>query len=193
MRLPSVFKRAASQSASPHLLCTSHSTLPLSLNGLLLPLHKPVGPTSQQCLTRLKRLIGGKKFEVFESPGSQNTVRVGYAGTLDPLASGLLVCGFGKATRDLLSFRSNPMHSRFSRALSRKQAYAVLSDSDKTYSGAMRLGNVTDSRDAATAEKWPEPRDVTHISDDVLCETAASFVGQYEQVSFLSRACVRVS
>jgi tRNA U55 pseudouridine synthase TruB len=58
----------------------------------------------------LKRLIGGKKFEVFESPGSQNTVRVGYAGTLDPLASGLLVCGFGKATRDLLSFRSG--HSR---------------------------------------------------------------------------------
>ena len=77
--------------------------------------------------------------------------------------------------------------------MSQKQAYDVLSDSDKTYSGAMRLGNVTDSRDAATAEKWPESRDVTHISDDVLCETAASFVGQYEQVSILSRACVRVS
>jgi hypothetical protein len=56
----------------------------------------------------------------------------------------------------------------------------------------MRLGNVTDSRDAATAEKWPESRDVTHISHAVLCEAAASFVGQYEQVVILSLACACV-
>jgi hypothetical protein len=55
----------------------------------------------------------------------------------------------------------------------------------------MRLGNVTDSRDAATPEKWPESRDLTHVSHAVLCEAAASFVGQYEQVVILSRACVR--
>ena len=57
----------------------------------------------------------------------------------------------------------------------------------------MRLGNVTDSRDAATPEKWPESRDLTHVSHAVLCEAAASFVGQYEQVVILSRACVRVA
>jgi tRNA U55 pseudouridine synthase TruB len=66
---------------------------------------KPIGPTSQQFLTRIKRAIGGRKFEVFDAPNSDRTVKVGYAGTLDPLASGLLVCGFGHATRDLAVIR----------------------------------------------------------------------------------------
>ncbi len=142
MRIVTVLKRHLSHRAPPLRICTSLNQLPHNLDGLLLPLVKPVGPTSQQCLTRLKRLIGGKKLRVFAEPGSTCTVKVGYAGTLDPLAcpppptptplallvysyasdfkhsqhshtyilphacsSGLLICGFGSATRDLLAFR----------------------------------------------------------------------------------------
>jgi tRNA U55 pseudouridine synthase TruB len=99
------FTRRLSHSLRSPLLFAPGVFLPHSLDGLLLPLVKPVGPTSQQCLTRLKRLIGGRKLEVFESPGGTRTVKVGYAGTLDPLASGLLICGFGSATRELIAFR----------------------------------------------------------------------------------------
>lgn len=52
--------------------------------GFLL-LDKPRGRSSQQALTPLKRLLGEK--------------RIGHAGTLDPLATGLLVAAAGKATR----------------------------------------------------------------------------------------------
>jgi tRNA pseudouridine55 synthase len=108
----------------------------------------------------MKRLIGSKKLEVFESPNATRTVKVGYAGTLDPLASGLLICGFGKATQQLLSY----------------------SDADKTYSGTMILGNTTRSRDAATPEQWAEPRDISLVSDALLSGAMSSFVGVYEQI-----------
>jgi tRNA U55 pseudouridine synthase TruB len=103
--MTTLITRRLSLSAAHPRICSSLQHLPLNLDGLLLPLVKPVGPTSQQCLTRLKRLIGGKKLEVFAEPFSASTVKVGYAGTLDPLASGLLICGFGCATRDLLAIR----------------------------------------------------------------------------------------
>ena len=78
MRILTVIIRRLSHCPSPLPLCTTLHHLPHSLDGLLLPLLKPVGPTSQQCLTRLKRLIGGKKLEVFVEPGSNRTVKVGY-------------------------------------------------------------------------------------------------------------------
>ena len=53
-------------------------------DGALL-LDKPVGPTSNAVLQRAKRMFGA--------------VKAGHAGTLDPLASGLLVVLFGEATK----------------------------------------------------------------------------------------------
>jgi tRNA pseudouridine55 synthase len=74
---------------------------------------KPTGWTSHDVVGRLRRLVGTKK--------------VGHAGTLDPLATGLLICGVGRATR-LLSH--------------------VMGE-DKVYAARLRFGVETDTEDAA--------------------------------------------
>ncbi len=80
------------------------------LHGVLV-LHKPSGPTSNDCLNRIKRELGQPI--------------IGHAGTLDPLASGVLVVLLGKATR----LASHLLAAR------------------KTYFGALRLGLATDTYD----------------------------------------------
>ena len=74
---------------------------------------KPAGWTSHQVVGRVRRLLGTRK--------------VGHAGTLDPMATGVLIIGIGKATR-LLGY---------------------LAQSDKAYSATIRLGisTVTDDAD----------------------------------------------
>lgn len=73
---------------------------------------KPGGWTSHDVVARMRRLAG--------------TRRVGHAGTLDPMATGVLVLGIGPATRLL--------------------TYAV--GSDKAYDGTVRLGMATTTDDA---------------------------------------------
>lgn len=79
--------------------------------GVLL-IDKPAGRTSHDVVDAVRRALGTRK--------------VGHAGTLDPMATGLLVLGVGRATRLL----------RFLGALA------------KTYEGTMRLGTTTDTLDA---------------------------------------------
>ncbi|EPR44238.1 tRNA pseudouridine synthase B [Desulfovibrio sp. X2] len=79
------------------------------LDGVLV-LDKPVGPTSADCLNRIKRL-GQRK--------------IGHAGTLDPLASGVLVVLLGQATK-LATFITGAV---------------------KTYRGRLRFGTTTDTYD----------------------------------------------
>jgi tRNA pseudouridine55 synthase len=80
-------------------------------DGLLL-IDKPQGITSHDAVAKVRRALGTKK--------------VGHAGTLDPMATGLLVMGVGRATR-LLRF---------------------LGDQAKTYEGTLRLGVETTTLDA---------------------------------------------
>ena len=80
-------------------------------DGVLL-IDKPPGMTSHDVVDAVRRSFGTRK--------------VGHAGTLDPMATGLLVLGVGRATR-LLRF---------------------LGDLPKTYEGTMRLGVETDTLDA---------------------------------------------
>ena len=79
--------------------------------GLLL-VDKPKGVTSHDVVDTLRRALGTRK--------------IGHAGTLDPMATGLLLVGVGRATR-LLRF---------------------LGDLPKTYEGTGRLGEETDTLDA---------------------------------------------
>jgi len=85
-----------------------------SLDGLLL-VDKPCGPTSHQVVAAARRLTGQR--------------RIGHAGTLDPMASGLLPLVLGRATR-LVGF---------------------LPRSPKVYEGRLRLG-VTTTTDDTTGE-----------------------------------------
>lgn len=81
------------------------------LDGIV-PIDKPRGITSHDAVDAVRRALGTRK--------------VGHAGTLDPMATGLLVMGVGRATR-LLRF---------------------LGELPKTYEGSMQLGVATTTLDA---------------------------------------------
>ncbi|MDR1833331.1 MAG: tRNA pseudouridine(55) synthase TruB [Propionibacteriaceae bacterium] len=111
----------------------------------LVILDKPAGLTSQQAVTRVKRLLGVKK--------------AGHAGTLDPLATGVLVVGVGRATR-LLGF---------------------VSGHDKEYRATVRLGQAT-STDDAEGEPLPGP-EFSELPSRARIEAAfARFQGKISQV-----------
>lgn len=113
----------------------------MTSGGLLLD--KPVGLSSNAALQRAKRLLGARK--------------AGHAGTLDPLASGLLVLLFGEATK--LS--------------------GVLLDADKEYLATLKLGERTSTGDA---EGDVLERKEVPISEPQLREALARFRGEIEQV-----------
>ena len=81
------------------------------MDGIIL-INKPKGPSSFRIVSRVRKLIGGGK--------------VGHGGTLDPLATGVLVLLIGKATKKS----------------------ATLLTSDKEYTAKIRLGITTDTFDA---------------------------------------------
>jgi tRNA pseudouridine55 synthase len=86
------------------------SSVKLNLEGVLL-IDKPIGCTSHDVVDRVRRKLGIRQ--------------VGHAGTLDPLATGLLILLIGKATK-----------------LSQ-----YLISLDKTYEGTLKLGETTDTYD----------------------------------------------
>ena len=109
--------------------------------GLLL-IDKPTGVTSHDCVSMVRRALGTRK--------------VGHAGTLDPMATGLLLIGVGRATR-LLRF---------------------LGDLPKTYEGTGRLGQETDTLDAEG--EVVRRADVLVVREDVE-RACASLVGESMQ------------
>lgn len=83
--------------------------------------------------------------------------KVGHAGTLDPLATGLLILCFGRATKSIYLFQNLP----------------------KTYTGKIRLGATTRSDDAEFEEE--NLADVSHISMDDILKAKVEFVGKTMQ------------
>lgn len=100
-----------------------------TLNGFVL-VDKPGGWTSHDVVAKTRRLAGQRK--------------VGHAGTLDPMATGLLVLGLGRSTRLLRFVQAAP----------------------KRYEATAKLGVATDTLDADGAVVWREPMPVTEA--DVL-------------------------
>ncbi len=84
--------------------------------------------------------------------------KVGHAGTLDPLATGLLILCTGKKTKEIDQY----------------QAQA------KEYTGKLVLGKTTPSFDLETEVDATYPTD--HINERTLKEVAASFIGQIDQI-----------
>ena len=108
----------------------------------LLVIDKPSGPTSHDIVARVRRATGVK--------------RVGHAGTLDPLATGVVVIGLGRATR-LLRY---------------------VQDSRKEYVAQVRFGIATDSLDADGTETWREAMPVTW---EEIESALPAFRGEIEQ------------
>jgi tRNA pseudouridine55 synthase len=112
------------------------------IDGALL-LDKPVGLSSNAALQEAKRLLGAKK--------------AGHGGTLDPLASGLLVILFGEATKF-----AGPML-----------------EADKEYLATVKLGERTDTADAEGAVLETRPVNVT---PEQIAAGLAQFRGEIEQL-----------
>lgn len=115
----------------------------MSPGGILL-LDKPAGITSNAALGRAKRIIGIKK--------------AGHTGTLDPMASGLLVLCFGQATK----------------------VAGFLLEADKTYQAEVRLGVTTDSEDAEG--KVLERRALPALDKESIEAVLENFRGPIEQI-----------
>jgi tRNA pseudouridine55 synthase len=109
----------------------------------VLVVDKPSGPTSHDVVGRLRRLL--------------RTRAVGHAGTLDPMATGVLVIGVGEGTK-LLSH---------------------LSGADKAYVANVRLGETTDSLDAQG--QVIETAAVPDLSFEQIADVAQQFLGPQVQ------------
>lgn len=117
--------------------------------GEILLVDKPYEWTSFDVVNRLRfklrKKYGVKKF------------KVGHAGTLDPLATGLLIICTGKKTKDSERLMSE----------------------QKTYTGTILLGKTTPSYDLETAYDGTFPTE--HITPEFIHQAAASFIGEQLQ------------
>lgn len=118
--------------------------------GQLLLIDKPLDWTSFDVVNKIrysiKRTYGFKK------------IKVGHAGTLDPLATGLLIIAVGKKTKTISELMGLP----------------------KTYTGTMRLGETTPSYDAETLVNEHFPWE--HINDELISRCRDSFLGEQDQI-----------
>lgn len=142
---PSVTPESAQDSRPGNALPESNGKVFAALpqqHGVLV-LNKPSGPTSARCLTAIKRL-GQKK--------------IGHAGTLDPLASGVLLVLLGQAT---------------------KLSGHLLAEGGKIYSGELRLGQTTDTWDIEGQVIDEAPWQ--HVSEEHVRREVAAWLDLTEQ------------
>jgi len=118
--------------------------------GEILLVNKPYRWTSFDVIGSLrglmKHLLGGKK------------IKVGHAGTLDPLATGLLIVCTGKATKRIEEFK----------------------DFDKEYTGTFVLGATTPSYDMEKEVNETFPTE--HITEEMILEAARNLSGDIMQI-----------
>jgi tRNA pseudouridine55 synthase len=125
-------------------------TLEQLQDGIVLPIDKPRQWTSFQAVNKVKAVVRNtydlKKF------------KIGHAGTLDPLATGLLLICVGKATKTI----------------------PTLQDGDKVYTGTMVFGATTPCYDLERPIDSYYPYD--HITPELLQQTLPQFTGTILQV-----------
>ena len=110
----------------------------------LVVVDKPGGMTSHDVVAQVRRLAGTRK--------------VGHAGTLDPMATGVLLVGVGRATRLL----------------------GHLQLTDKAYDATIRLGAATTTDDAEG--EVVSTTSTAHLDETVVRAALAGFVGEIDQV-----------
>ena len=120
------------------------------LAGALLLVDKPQGWTSFDVVNKIRyKLKHGLKVK---------KIKVGHAGTLDPMATGLLVVCTGKHTKKLSTYQGL----------------------EKEYTGTLRLGATTPSYDAESEVEEHFP--TSHITPALLEKARQAFLGDIEQV-----------
>jgi tRNA pseudouridine55 synthase len=117
--------------------------------GQVLLFNKPVYWTSFDLVNKVRIIIS--------SVLGIKKLKVGHAGTLDPLASGLMIICTGRATKKIEEFR----------------------DLDKEYVATVHIGETTPSFDLETATDRSYPSD--HITETFVREVLGNFLGEQKQ------------
>lgn len=115
------------------------------LDGVLL-LDKPVGLSSNHALQRARRTLDARK--------------AGHTGTLDPFATGLLVCCLGRATK----------------------ICGPMLNADKTYEATLSFGEETDSGDLTGHVTARAPEGFAGVERQALLDALVGFRGEIEQI-----------
>jgi len=110
----------------------------------ILLINKPYNWTSFDVVKYIRKALGGEK--------------IGHAGTLDPLATGLLILCTGKMTKKI----------------------SEIQDADKEYTGTFTLGAVTASYDLETEPS--DQKDTSGIDSDKINAIIQKFIGEIDQV-----------
>lgn len=119
------------------------------INGEILLINKPYGWTSFDAVKKVRNLIKRKT--------RIKNIKVGHAGTLDPLASGLLIICTGKFTKRIDEFQGQ----------------------EKEYTGSFFIGATTPSYDKESEVN--QVFNTGHINAMLLEETAKNFTGEQDQ------------
>ena len=117
--------------------------------GVIIPIDKPYGITSFKALAHVRYLC---------TQANEGKVKIGHAGTLDPLATGVLILATGKMTKQIETL----------------QAYT------KEYVATLQLGATTPSYDMEHEVNKNFP--VEHITRELIDKTLPQFVGDIEQI-----------
>ncbi|MEQ6123771.1 tRNA pseudouridine(55) synthase TruB [Pseudotenacibaculum sp. MALMAid0570] len=117
--------------------------------GKVLLIDKPLEWTSFQAVNKIRWHIK-KKFGL-------KKIKVGHAGTLDPLATGLLILCVGKETKNISTYQGQV----------------------KEYTGTFTIGATTPSFDLETEVDQTFPTD--HIDENLLYESTKKFIGEIDQ------------
>ena len=120
------------------------------VNGQVILVDKPLTWSSFQAVNKLKYILKRR----FDLP---KKFKIGHAGTLDPLASGLLIICTGRFTKKITEIQAQP----------------------KEYTGTFFIGATTPSYDLETEIDQTYP--ITHIDDALIHKTVARFIGEIDQ------------
>lgn len=120
------------------------------IEGEVLLFDKPYQWTSFDLVKKVRKIIS-VKYKI-------KTLKVGHAGTLDPLASGLMIICTGKATKRINEYQ----------------------DQEKEYVAGITLGKTTPSFDLET--QFDNEYPIEHITDKFVIDKLKTFVGEMDQI-----------
>jgi tRNA pseudouridine55 synthase len=127
--------------------------------GNVVLINKPLEWTSFDVVNKIRYALLRYLHRIHgDEPGVKRKIKVGHAGTLDPLATGLLIVCMGKQTKGIDAIMA----------------------SEKEYTGSIYLGATTPSYDRET--KVDRTFDISGITAELIHQTALKFVGTQQQL-----------
>ncbi len=120
------------------------------LDGQIILIDKPLHWTSFQAVNKMK-------YALINKVGLPKKFKIGHAGTLDPLATGLLLVCTGKFTKRITELQGQA----------------------KEYTGTFYIGATTPSYDLET--EIDQTYDTSHVDDALINETVKQFLGEIDQ------------